>query len=371
MKKTYNKIKSLAIICSLTFSLNGISQTTPTNTLSTTQIIGSATVDSMFIAKDTIVAKKDVRVVGDLKVKGDVKLKDKLKVDNLATFNGLIKANAGIDLGSSFGMKTGITDINGNNFMQVGKTFGGSILPPPIVCPGSASNMWWMSNYGGYISQASQGSMNASLSMWTDWINGNGHIEAQGTNNIGTANALLINYFCGRDVGINNGPNGGNVSLGGSSNHGVFMYSPTKIRTYDINAFRIENPNNNKTTFYVSTAGRTIIGEQTQTTGSHNNAILTINGKAVAKEIIVTQQNWADYVFAKNYSLMNLDKLEAYINTNKHLPNVPSAKEIDKDGLNLGEINKIQMEKIEELTLYVIELKKEINQLKSKEADKK
>ncbi|MEM6717743.1 MAG: hypothetical protein AAF611_00365 [Bacteroidota bacterium] len=75
---------------------------------------------------------------------------------------------------------------------------------------------------------------------------------------------------------------------------------------------------------------------------------------------------WADYVFDKDYDLKPLEDVEAFINTNGHLPNVPSATEIEKEGLNLGEMDAKLLEKIEELTLYVIELKKEINALKSK-----
>jgi hypothetical protein len=75
---------------------------------------------------------------------------------------------------------------------------------------------------------------------------------------------------------------------------------------------------------------------------------------------------WADYVFNKDYNLKPLEEVEAFINTNGHLPNVPSAKEIEKEGLNLGEMDAKLLEKIEELTLYVIQLKKEINALKNK-----
>ncbi|WP_046755483.1 hypothetical protein [Kordia jejudonensis] len=73
---------------------------------------------------------------------------------------------------------------------------------------------------------------------------------------------------------------------------------------------------------------------------------------------------WADYVFAKNYNLKPLEEVETFINENGHLPNIPSAEEVESEGLNLGEIDAKLLEKIEELTLYVIELKKEINELK-------
>ena len=73
---------------------------------------------------------------------------------------------------------------------------------------------------------------------------------------------------------------------------------------------------------------------------------------------------WADYVFANDYKLKPLSEVEAYVKENKHLPNIPSASELVNDGLNLGEMQAKQMEKIEELTLYMIEMKKEIDTLK-------
>ncbi|HEX8014712.1 MAG TPA: hypothetical protein VF465_05715 [Flavobacterium sp.] len=88
---------------------------------------------------------------------------------------------------------------------------------------------------------------------------------------------------------------------------------------------------------------------------------LSVKGKVRAEEVKV-YNTWADYVFAKNYDLKPLAKVEEYIAQNGHLPNVPSAKEITEKGLELGEMAKIQHEKIEELTLYLIQQNKEIQE---------
>lgn len=91
---------------------------------------------------------------------------------------------------------------------------------------------------------------------------------------------------------------------------------------------------------------------------------LAVNGNIYAQKLKITQQGWADYVFEPTYKLMPLNELEAYINKNKHLPDVPSAVEVETKGLDLGDNQTILLQKIEELTLYVIELKKEIEALK-------
>jgi hypothetical protein len=68
----------------------------------------------------------------------------------------------------------------------------------------------------------------------------------------------------------------------------------------------------------------------------------------------------------KTYELLTIEEVDKYIQKNGHLPNIPKASEVEENGLNLGEINKKLMEKVEELTLYIIQLKKEIEQIKTK-----
>lgn len=91
---------------------------------------------------------------------------------------------------------------------------------------------------------------------------------------------------------------------------------------------------------------------------------LSVKGKIRAEEIKV-YNTWADYVFASDYILPDLKEVESYITKNGHLKNVPSAKEITEKGLELGEMSKIQQEKIEELTLYLIQQNKDIEELKT------
>ena len=90
------------------------------------------------------------------------------------------------------------------------------------------------------------------------------------------------------------------------------------------------------------------------------DAKLTVKGNIHAEEVKVDLSVPApDYVFEKNYSLRSLQEVENYINQNKHLPEIPAAKDLEANGVNLGEMNMLLLKKVEELTLYVIELKKE------------
>ncbi|PWV56449.1 hypothetical protein [Chitinophaga sp. S165] len=86
---------------------------------------------------------------------------------------------------------------------------------------------------------------------------------------------------------------------------------------------------------------------------------LAVEGTIAARRVKVTQAaTWPDFVFEPEYKLPSLSELDAYIKENKHLPDVPSAKEVAKEGLDLGEMNRILLQKVEELTLHLIEQEK-------------
>jgi hypothetical protein len=94
---------------------------------------------------------------------------------------------------------------------------------------------------------------------------------------------------------------------------------------------------------------------------------LAVEGKIGAREVRVTNANpWPDYVFNNNYQLKTLYSLETYIRQNNHLPNIPSAQEVKDNGIELGNMNGKLLEKIEELTLYIIELNKKIDKLEKR-----
>jgi hypothetical protein len=89
---------------------------------------------------------------------------------------------------------------------------------------------------------------------------------------------------------------------------------------------------------------------------------LSVNGNIRTKEVVV-ETGWADYVFEEKYKLKTLEEVEKFIGQNKHLAGIPSAGEIEKNGLFVGDTQKKMMEKIEELTLYMIQLNKRIKEL--------
>jgi len=88
---------------------------------------------------------------------------------------------------------------------------------------------------------------------------------------------------------------------------------------------------------------------------------LEVNGIIRSKEIKIEASLWPDYVFEDHYDLKELSEVEKFIAKNGHLPNIPSAKEVENNGISVGEMNAKLLEKIEELTLYLIQQRKEKN----------
>lgn len=93
---------------------------------------------------------------------------------------------------------------------------------------------------------------------------------------------------------------------------------------------------------------------------------LDVNGTIHSKEVKVDMQDWSDFVFKKDYHLPTLEEIENHINKNGHLENIPSEKEVIQNGINLGEINAKLLQKIEELTLHLIQQNKKVIDLEER-----
>ena len=104
------------------------------------------------------------------------------------------------------------------------------------------------------------------------------------------------------------------------------------------------------------------VGIGTRTMGDHR---LAVEGSIGAREIKVEANGWSDFVFEKEYNLPSLKEVESHIKEKGHLKDIPSAEEVEQNGIFLGEMNAKLLQKIEELTLYTIQQQKEIETLKT------
>jgi hypothetical protein len=109
---------------------------------------------------------------------------------------------------------------------------------------------------------------------------------------------------------------------------------------------------------YLSPLGSNGIVTRTLTDLDVKNSIalrVGADGTVYAKDVVVSTTTFPDYVFKKGYPLLPLSEVKSYIDKNQHLPEIPSEQEVVKNGLNVAEMNKLLMKKVEELTLYLIE----------------
>ena len=119
--------------------------------------------------------------------------------------------------------------------------------------------------------------------------------------------------------------------------------------------------------------GSVRIGEKAAI-GAHSDYKLSVYGKLTAGSLYVLADNsinWADYVFADKYKLMSLREVEAYILKNRHLPDMPTTDEVATNGINVAAMNTLLLKKVEELTLHLIELNKQVARLEAAQQSRK
>ncbi len=142
----------------------------------------------------------------------------------------------------------------------------------------------------------------------------------------------------------------------------------SRIDGSNIKAVSVFNTTLNKEVFQIKNNGATYIGVEKVSSGPHTDAMLTVGGKVACKEVRVfnnTSGYWADFVFDKEYKLMPLIDVEKYYKNNNHLPNIPTAQQIMEHGNDLAKTDALLLQKIEELTIYLVQQQKEIEALKN------
>lgn len=223
-----------------------------------------------------------------------------------------------------------------------------------------------------------------------------GRLDIKGAGTTSSTNTLVLRNSIGdtlfrmRDdgrmgIGYNGSTYGRQLNLGGS---GINFYTSNEVAfggavfPTDTSLVIWSNSNSNNYLVLQPSWGNTGIGTYTPNAKFHVNGTmlmgsnsariatgytLSVDGRIMSEEsTVMNSTSWPDYVFEDNYKLMPLEEVEKKIRERKHLPNFPSAAEIEKTGIHLGEMSTRLTEKVEELTLYVIELKKENKALAEK-----
>lgn len=256
----------------------------------------------------------------------------------------------------------------------------GQTLNNPILSGTDSSNKWILetpiSTTSGnlYIAPLNQEGVKDSSKQITFFNNGSLGLGAVGSVNQETNNKLLIAGNINVLQGDNVNPKIGfylNDYFSNNNNPSIAQYGITKSynNTLSVSGWGgIDFYTNTTPQIRILGNGQILIGkDKLPDDTDFSNYKLYVQGGILASEVRVSSINkWPDYVFSKNYQLRSLEEIENYINVNGHLPNMPSALAVKEKGVDISEMIRIQQEKIEELTIYIIEQNKRIKALESK-----
>jgi|GEM_PF-3344027 len=194
----------------------------------------------------------------------------------------------------------------------------------------------------------------------------------------GTLNRVLVGSH-----GINSTTTYGMFNVRPTSDNGIYVSTHSagryglsvKMHTNTDNAMQVVSPVAGKFGFFSKPNGQAGIyasglasGDDVLVVENDTRRILQLenSGLLYAREVKVDANTWSDYVFEPGYELMPLEEVEQYIEKEGHLPGVPSTEEVTRDGVNVATMDAILLEKIEGLTLYILELSKENKELKQR-----
>lgn len=182
---------------------------------------------------------------------------------------------------------------------------------------------------------------------------------------LGAGNLLSTgsnNTIIGANVNGYLGNTSNNIILADGAGNKGFWYSSTGI---DLITTGSTTPR-----IRIKSDGKVLIGDPSIINTTPGTYKLYVEQGILTEKVKValeTTADWSDFVFASDYKLLSLDSVKTFINENCHLPGVPSADDVVKEGIDVAKMDALLLQKIEELTLYMIELKKEIDVLKAKQ----
>ena len=271
---------------------------------------------------------------------------------NIGSGNTFIGYNSGsINTSGSYntylGFETGFSNTTGANNVFMGNSSGYS-------CTTGINNTFNGSRAGsGNITGNNNVFLGSEAGRFQVDGNNNTYIGASSGLDCDGSNNIFLGFYAGESASGNN-----LLYIENSSSNSPLIWGNFASDQLKFNG-KVGIGGNSTTGFgnYPSTAGGVNVS-------TYN---LFVKGGILTEEIRVSlATTWADYVFGKNYNLKPLNEVEKFINDNGHLPNVPSAKQVEAEGINVGEMAKIQQEKIEELMLYIIAQNKRIEALEAR-----
>ena len=307
-------------------------------------------------------------------------------------YNGLTNAGSGISYGNYnvinnsgtggiYGNYSTLSTSNSNSIVygsyQTISSSGGNTYGNYTTISGNGT-LWGQyinlptgtggNKYGVYVNAPATSGINYGIYSTVSTSNSsayagyfNGQVLCSDKVGIGTSSALSVKLQV--DGGADAEPGSGGFLVLGNTNSSNIAIDNNEIMARNNGAtstLYLQNDGGDLNLCYAG--GNVMIGASVPAAGY----LLSVDGKIMCEELKVQlSENWPDYVFDDNYNLHSISELKSFIKQNKHLPGIPSADEMKDRGISVGEMQTKMMQKIEELSLYIIELQNQIDDLKS------
>lgn len=345
----------------------GLGTTSPSARLT---VAGSARIDSTLVVSDSVTMSSSASVGEDLKVNGNLYLPNIPLVDHITNETILFTNSEGLT------EKASLTELNNILYSKHCSAVGGVVASPT-----------WANGPNKIFSECPEvrvgigtNAPSRSLDVIGD-IKAYSHIWANGSLSVGADLSLFSKCY------IQNLNRAAAIQVKTSGNTTAYqrlMYF--EYDNADTKIMEVMNTATSRTPFALKANGEMDIdngtgrifhlgtnGDLELTNGTMQTFKVETNGMIRGRRMKLDLDTWADYVFEPTYQLMPLSEVETFVKKEKHLPNVPSEQELKADGVDVMEMNRILMEKVEELTLYLIqqnknteELKKELEEVQTK-----
>ncbi|MBL7899370.1 MAG: hypothetical protein JNJ99_12605 [Crocinitomicaceae bacterium] len=322
-----------------------------------TVINDSLIVNQRLYAKEKLVVDLEAKFKQDIKVLGTARLNGDVDVDGTAKFHGNVKMD-GLGLATSFTDSTQVLILLPNGQLKSGtiSALMGGGPPPDLNFCGANGGVpkWWASANALYTGCPDVNVGIATNSPIHKLHVSSGNIFGQALltgNSNATVNALYNGFSQSATQDL--------IQLG------IKFGSDLQILRFNITnkgAVTVNNGGNQPSMTIQNGSGHALV--------IYNNGgtkILQVenNGLLRTRELRIDATTWADFVFEESYDLPELNQVAAFIEENHRLPGVPSSEEIKENGINVAEMHTLQMQKIEELTLYMIEMNQKMEELQS------
>lgn len=347
----------------------GINTTNPSAKL---DVNGNMIVDSCLIVKDSIIVEKDLRTKGKFIVEDQAFFLEKVYMNDQLILSSDLIANNGV-------IVEGLAEFNSELKLNNLSVNANPIAPDVDVilkdALGNVSSYKMLDLVNLIIAESEPVQIQtclpgyAAAPYWINAVNKLYTVCDEVLVGVGTNNPQFKLHVEGTSftdqiiVGAQDNTTSAMAKINSTNNNTDILRCGKKIGSNPEELrFRISNDGMVEIHNTSSGTAFTIFGSSGN---SNSDKIFQVedNGLVRAREMRIDLQAWPDYVFDPNYEFLTLEELETYVKKNHHLPNVPSEFEIENGDIGIGEISKIQMEKIEELSLYIIQLNNQIKTL--------